>query len=297
MEKEKEVLRQIINTLSINLQNDVTPGLMNGKMGIAVLFYHYAHLTGKERYSYFPDEFMGNIEEHISKRHNKNIFDGSAGISLGIDYVIKNGFVDAEDDVLENIDAFVKVVDNNDFLKESSSKVPLFNKGLYFLQRGNAEVVRESLLETIHFLKKYPSVTLPLMYINSIVYVALASSAESDNKEFCEKLLDFLYGIISKKSDLKIDNQNYFLLKKNISLMSEQQAMKWNKLIPDEYQPVDIPDCYWIDFIFPKGERIPVDIEEVNLWVKDCISRFDSERMYLYKGLTGIGLSILNYSC
>ena len=294
MTKKQEVLRQIINILSINLQNDVRIGLMNGRMGISILLYHYARLTGNEQCRYFPDMFMEKMEDHILACSDKNIFDGSTGICQGIDYVMKNGFIEADEEVLNDIDTFINAVDGDENLKDLDSEVPLFAKGLYFLQRGSVENINKSLLETLHFIKTNPSVALPVMYINSIVYVALVSSAESDNKEFYEKLLNFLHGTISKKTDLKIDNQDYFLLKKNISLMPEQQAMKWSKLIPDEYQPDDIPDCCWIDFIFPKGERIPVDIDKINMWIRDCLDQFNSDKMYLYKGLTGIGLSIIN---
>ena len=293
---EKEILRQIINILSINLQNDSDKrtGLLNGKMGIAVLFYHYARLTGKKQYDCFPDTFIEKIERHISMCPGKNIFEGSAGIGQGIDYIIKNGFIEADEDVLEDIDPVIKAMDNNDFIKETGIKVPLFSKGLYFLQRGNKEILINSLLETIHFIKSNPDIKIPLMYINSVVYIAVVSFKESDNKGLCNELLDLLYEFFIKNYNAEIESQDYFLLKKNISLMSGQQSLKWSKLILDEFKLIDVPDCYWIDFIFPEGERIQVDANEICIWVKNCLNQYDSDKMYIYKGMAGIGLAIIN---
>ena len=292
---EKEILRQIINIISVNLQRESRTGLLQGKIGIAILLYHYLHYSGNDRYAFFPEEYLGNIEKYISAKTKKNIADEVGGIGWGIDYMIRKGLVDADDDVLDEVDETMgEKMGPESFLKEVAEKLPLFSKGLYFLQRDKSEMVRESLLEVINYIKTNQDFRYPLMYINSIVYVALVSSKKYSNIAFCDELLDYLYEFATTDTAKKIDSQDYLLLKKNISLMSEHQASKWSGLISEDQLSSDVTDCYWIDFLFPEGERIPVDVENIHSWLQSFLQQFDYERLSIYKGLAGIGLAIIN---
>jgi len=97
-------LRQIADMLILNGTLVSCPGLMHGKMGIAVFFFHYAQYTGNEL---FEDYAMDLIREMQSQLHNNSPADyerGIAGIGAGMDYLIKNQFLCSDDDIFDDFD-------------------------------------------------------------------------------------------------------------------------------------------------------------------------------------------------
>jgi len=80
-------------------------GLLTGKTGIAIFFYHYARYTGKRIYNDFAGELIEEIYKEINVNTPLNFKDGLCGIAWCIEYLIQNGFVDADpDEVLEDLD-------------------------------------------------------------------------------------------------------------------------------------------------------------------------------------------------
>jgi len=101
-------LQRIANVLLLNASFLDNPGLLNGKMGIAIFFYHYAKFTGNKIYEDYAGELIDEIYEEISTSTPVNFENGLTGIGWGIEYLVKNGFVKADtDDALSEIDKFV----------------------------------------------------------------------------------------------------------------------------------------------------------------------------------------------
>jgi len=97
-------LRQIADMLLLNGTLTECPGLVHGKTGIAVFFFHYAQYTGN---MLFADYAMDLIDETLSQIHVNSPADyerGIAGIGVGIDYLIRNNFLNVEDDICEDFD-------------------------------------------------------------------------------------------------------------------------------------------------------------------------------------------------
>ena len=100
-----ELLQRIARYLMIHSSISNNTGLLNGKTGIAVFFYHYARYTGKRIYDDFAGELIDEIYKEITVNIPLNFKDGLCGIGWGIGYLIRNGFVEADpDEVLEDID-------------------------------------------------------------------------------------------------------------------------------------------------------------------------------------------------
>ncbi len=82
------------------------PGLFHGKTGIAIVLYHLAR---KYNNHFFEDHADFLIDE-ISSTLNDNVIpldfeNGLAGIGWGIEYLVQNGFLEADtDEVLEELD-------------------------------------------------------------------------------------------------------------------------------------------------------------------------------------------------
>lgn len=105
MNTQNEILRRIAQYLMLHGSFTYNIGLLNGKIGVSLFFYHYARHTGRKIYNSFADELIDEIYKEIQKDLSCNFGDGLCGIAWGIDYLIKNNFVEANaDEVLEELD-------------------------------------------------------------------------------------------------------------------------------------------------------------------------------------------------
>ncbi|MEN9917668.1 MAG: hypothetical protein RL662_104 [Bacteroidota bacterium] len=112
---------QIVNSLRNNLitvlkNKDVPLGLSNGKMGFCIYFYLLSSIDNNSNYSRIADDLLDEIFEEIGELDDIDIKNGLAGIGLGINYLIKNGFVDGD------INALIKEIDDTIFLNLSYPK-------------------------------------------------------------------------------------------------------------------------------------------------------------------------------
>ena len=128
-------LQRIANVLLLNASFLDNPGLLNGKMGIAIFFYHYSRYSKNKIYEDYAGELVDEIYEEINTSTPVNFENGLTGIGWGIEYLVKNGFVQADtDEALEEVD---NIVYRNSlyrpFLLESGKD--MFGYGLYFLAR------------------------------------------------------------------------------------------------------------------------------------------------------------------
>ena len=97
--------QRITNTLLLNASFIDNLGLMHGKMGIAIYFFHLARETKNQIYEDYAGELIDEIYEEISTTTPLDFENGLAGIGWGIEYLAQNGFIEADtDEVLETIE-------------------------------------------------------------------------------------------------------------------------------------------------------------------------------------------------
>lgn len=126
----------IINTLLLNASYIGNLGLMHGKMGIAIYFFHLAHNTNNQIYEDFAGELIDEIYEEINSNTPLDFENGLAGIGWGIEYLVQNGFIEANtDEVLEEFDRKINKELIDDFPKELSLLDGILGIGVYFLKR------------------------------------------------------------------------------------------------------------------------------------------------------------------
>lgn len=83
-------------------------GFMNGKMGIALFFYHLSRYTDKKIYDDFAGELIDEIYTEIHNHYPSNFRNGLCGIAWGIEYLIQNQFVEADaNEVLYDLDKMI----------------------------------------------------------------------------------------------------------------------------------------------------------------------------------------------
>lgn len=256
----KNVLRQIANTLYVNAQLIEQYGLLTGKLGITLFFYHYHRFTGNNIYSEIADEYIDNLFDNIERIHAKDFVDGLAGIGWGIETLIKNNFVEADDDILIEVDTEIAKMNTSDSSGEITHNLPLFSKGLYFTKRQNKELVIESLTQCKEFLYKsmHDGCIIPPSYIQSIIYC------------------------LNKAKDMGINIDMGNLIIENI-----------------DYKPsIDVMEQGWQNLVYQyntekKTELTPSYLQDI---LREQLQNPDSNDLALYKGLAGIGLELIRLS-
>lgn len=105
MRKNEDTLQRIARYLMLHSSFINNIGLLNGKMGIAIFFFHYAKYTNNKLYENFAGCLIDEIYAEININSPKDFKNGLCGIAWGMEYLIRNHFVQADaDEVLEDID-------------------------------------------------------------------------------------------------------------------------------------------------------------------------------------------------
>lgn len=127
---------KIINSLLLNASFIDNLGLMHGKMGISIFFFHLARQTKNQIYEDYAGELIDEIYEEITANTPVNFENGLAGIGWGIEYLVQNKFIEADtDEVLEEFDnrIFKELIYNTP--KEIGLLNGIVGIGAYFLKR------------------------------------------------------------------------------------------------------------------------------------------------------------------
>ena len=94
METKITTDQKIINTLLLNASFIDNLGLMHGKMGISIFFFHLARQTQNKIYEDYAGELIDEIYEEISANTLVDFENGLAGIGWGIEYLAQNNFIE-----------------------------------------------------------------------------------------------------------------------------------------------------------------------------------------------------------
>lgn len=300
----RNILNQIANTIFINIQHQENSGLLNGKTGTILFLYNYARYTNNEMYSELAGELIDQISEILNKHADKSFFNGLAGIAYGVDYIVKKKFVKIDEndgDILEDIDSELSQMNEEAFLLELESDLPLFSKGLYFLQRKDKYPLPKIAEECFLFLTSHRQ-EIPLSYINSILYFANKGlSLDEVDKNILDKILEILYNQISNM--LLIENSNdsdIYTLQRNIgNILNVKIKEKWSELLLDyNNKEPDLLEQSWIHFIYnyDNDETLSSNESELQELLKNIIQDLTHEDMNLYNGLVGLGLELIRLS-
>ena len=105
MELTLKNISQILMKQCFEIQN---PGLLHGKMGLVVFFFHYAQFIGNSLFEEKALELMERIQQQIALQPDMDYANGLTGIGVGIEYLAQHGFIDNDtDDILEAVDSQV----------------------------------------------------------------------------------------------------------------------------------------------------------------------------------------------
>ncbi|WP_456088676.1 glycosyltransferase [Parabacteroides sp.] len=120
MENMKNEFEQALYYLMLNSSFLPDLGLFQGKMGCVLFLMHYARLSKSVWCEDFAGELLNEIYEDIHVDVPFNLESGLCGIGWGIEYLLRNGFMEGDaDEILEDIDRLVMEHDV-DFMSDLS---------------------------------------------------------------------------------------------------------------------------------------------------------------------------------
>ena len=98
-------LQRIAETLMFHSSFLYDVGLFNGKMGIAIFFFHLARKTGTNIYEEYACDLIEQMYESMHEHMPADYAGGFSGIGVGMAYLIRQKLIRADaDEVLEEID-------------------------------------------------------------------------------------------------------------------------------------------------------------------------------------------------
>lgn len=140
-------LTDISNLLLLNSNFIDNLGILNGKMGVALFFFKYSRHTKRKIYENCAGEIIDEIYESLDKRIPITFSNGLMGIGWGIEYLVKNKYVEANtNEILSNLDNDIF----NKSIATSFFNDDFFGCGHYFLSR----LSNEESFDELSYLKK-----------------------------------------------------------------------------------------------------------------------------------------------
>lgn len=192
MENAKdETLVRIARLLMLHGSFNNNLGLLNGKMGIIIFFYHLSKYTGKKIFGDFAGEMIDEIYTEIHDHYPSNFENGLSGIAWGIEYLIQEKFVEADsNEVLEDLD---KMIFEWDVRKVSD----------FSLETGLGGIVHYVIARCIG--KSKEEIIIPTDYISDLI-IAFGKNPRADNMQKLSILKNILKGeFIDIKDSLLIN--------------------------------------------------------------------------------------------
>ena len=139
-------LRQIADMLMLNGTLTNCPGLIHGKTGIAIFFFHYFQHTGNALLEDYAYDLINEIQAQIHISSSADYETGISGIGAGMDYLIRNNFLQADDDFFDDFDQRMYRAVMYDPWQDFSLYDGLMGYGRYWISRLPSMQARECLL-------------------------------------------------------------------------------------------------------------------------------------------------------
>jgi hypothetical protein len=143
MQMSQKIIKELLNNnlniigtqLMMNSCKSENLGLLNGKTGIAIFFYHYFQYSKDIKHVLFAEKLIDEVYNEIINCNNLNYENGIAGIATGIEYLVRNKFIDADTDkILYDVDnIIINNIENGSY--EINLNVGLCGFGMYFINR------------------------------------------------------------------------------------------------------------------------------------------------------------------
>lgn len=140
--KEEKMLNHLILHAN-DVPNAI--GLLDGKMGIALVLAHYARYSRKKKIEHAADFLVENVMNQLTTTVSIDFANGLSGIGWGIEYLIQNNYMKGcGADILQDLDERIMQVDVTRIKDWSLEKglLGILHYVLYHLQGANKSELR-----------------------------------------------------------------------------------------------------------------------------------------------------------
>ena len=232
----RSILQQIADVLLMNGGFLSNPGLYSGEMGLVLFFAHYARYTQNNLYLEYAYGLMEKLQNRIHLETPIDFKQGLAGIGSAIEYLVQNGFFEADtDEILEDFDQRIFFTYNLPYL--SIDKI--MDVGYYALWRisGNSskkDFIQQTILPQIEKVMHVHSVdpswlqyrkTIPASFVGKTYCCCLELF---NNNDFWSKDMGLQNGLASWGVSLLTEltgNDSWFSLFPDNILSSKNESL------------------------------------------------------------------------
>lgn len=257
-----KTILKIANLISMSPQLGKESGLMEGKMGRTLFYYELSRMTGIKSYNDMADLLLEEIVCDVERMKDTSLESGLSGIGWGVNYAIQNSFVDADEEVLDELENYL-FTEDWEFI-DIGSTFTFLSPAIYLLSKLGETPVSvpydnylSILIETCksHFsIKK--SKTLDL--INSMLYFLLGlkrmNVCHQDVDPLIHEILSYLISHEKMKNDSRGDVSILLSLLKQIphSTDLKEEAVANLKEIANssQWNLVAYKKFLWQQFLF-----------------------------------------------
>ncbi|WP_165042857.1 lanthionine synthetase LanC family protein [Dysgonomonas sp. ZJ709] len=293
---EKDLLR-IANTFVLNIQNIRRIGLLDGKMGIAIFLFNYARISHKQIYNSYAEELLEQVFDSLQFQNiSLDMVSGLSGIGWGINYLLKNEFVEGDpNEILNDLDErILRYLDKYD---EISYGIDLQLSDLYICTRldkmkivKDCELAMNKLLILNDSILTNPKIK-SLVLLNSIIYSLIQvdkfRNCKLDTLPLWNKLNEKLIECIGNK----LFNDSDF---KTLIRFSTIEKNKLKIPYIDENKITNSSTKYiWQDLLYGNTAKICIKQQCIKKTIDELIMDLSEDSLSLKNGLAGIGLGLI----
>jgi lantibiotic modifying enzyme len=189
------VLTEISNHLIINGNMVFFSGLLKGKLGISLFFFHYWRYTENSLYKEYTQYLIELVKSQIHDDYPLDYECGLAGVGAGFDYLRKYEYFDAGDDLIHLIDSrIIKAISYEDRVDM------LTGFGRYLLSRqDNNPTIKDSLIQLVDLLTEQSQTNMPSETISFLCDLFLLN-IRKEKVEYCiSRSIDALINDVKKE--------------------------------------------------------------------------------------------------
>jgi len=285
-------LMQIANVLSVNAQKLPSPGLLEGKMGVAIFLYHYARYSRKTTYGRLADYLIDEILKSIYRKQ-MSFSNGLPGIGWGIKYLIKEDFIDGKDHFLDRLNnhiiRYIKTHEDENMLD-----------GCLYLTFSQPELLNDDLSPV--FAKQFSlflsSGVHPLATLNKLLAIVHHISNQHLQPWYDMLLnaaIDATHTQLFRHADLVI-------CKELLDTLDEKKVFPLCKILHDRCMSIlsandfqsNLLETVWQRLVFfDRKDKNRCDFCRISTKITDILKDFNIQDMYLSRGLPAMGMEIL----